>query len=85
MTTVTRDNTEAAIWERVIHPQGKMSAAVARQIMQLEFSDAGRARMHELAVKNQAGKLTPEESSELDNDSRRFDALGSTVARLTGA
>ena len=39
MTTVTRDNTEAAIWERVIHPQGKMSAAVAGQIVQFGFSD----------------------------------------------
>ena len=26
--------------------------------------------MHELAVKNQAGRLTPEESSELDNYTR---------------
>ena len=67
MTTATRDNTEAAIWERVIHPQGKMSVAAARQILQLEFSDEERARMHELAVKNQAGRLTQEESSELDN------------------
>lgn len=67
MSTATRDNTEAAIWERVIHPEGKMTVAAARQIVQLKFSEDERARMHELAEKNQAGKLTPEEASELDN------------------
>lgn len=70
MSTVARDKTEAAIWERVIHPSGKMSAVAARQILQLEFSDEERARMHDLAVKNQSGELTAEESSELDNYSR---------------
>ena len=67
MSTATRDNTEAAIWERVIHPEGKMTVAAARQIVQLKFSEDERARMHELAEKNHAGKLTPEEASELDN------------------
>lgn len=65
--TTTRDNTEAAIWERVIHPQGKMTVTAARQIVQLEFTDEERARMHELAEKNQSGTLSSEEASELDN------------------
>ena len=73
-----------ASW-KVIRPQGKMSDAAARQIMQLEFSDEKRARMHELAVKNQAGTLKPEESSELDNDTRRLDALRPTVTCPTGS
>jgi hypothetical protein len=67
MSTATRDNTEAAIWERVIHPQGKMTVATARRIAQLDFSSEESSRMHELAVKNQAGTLTLEEVSELDN------------------
>lgn len=67
MITATHDTTEAAIWERVIHPQGKMNTLAAEQTLKLEFSDEERTRMHELAVKNQTGKLTPEESSELDH------------------
>ena len=67
MPTATHDNSEAAIWERVIHPQGKMTVAAARHIVQLNFSSDERARMHELAVKNQSGTVTPEETSELDN------------------
>ena len=70
MITATHETTEAAIWERVIHPQGKMNTVAAEQILKLKFSDEERTRMHELAVKNQAGKLTPEESSELDHYSR---------------
>lgn len=67
MTTTARENSEAAIWERVIHPHGKMTVTAARQIVQLEFTVEERARMHELAEKNQSGTLTPEEASELDN------------------
>ncbi len=67
MSTATQDSSEAAIWERVIHPQGKMTVAAARQIVQLGFSNDELARMHELAVKNQSGTVTPEEASELDN------------------
>ena len=78
MSTATRDTTEAAIWERVIHPNGKMTAAAARQIVQLEFSNDERARMHELVAKNQAAALTPEEASELDNYCR----VGTTLSIL---
>ena len=47
MSTVARETTDAAIWERVIHPHGKMGAAAARQILNLEFSDEERTRMHD--------------------------------------
>ncbi len=70
MPTAARDNTKAPIGERVIRPQGKMTAAAARQIVQLDFTSEERARMHELAVKNQSGSLTPVEVSELHNDCR---------------
>jgi hypothetical protein len=63
--------TEAAIWECVIHPAGELRRRdVARSILQLSFTSAERARMHELAVKNQDGSLTPEEESELDHYNR---------------
>ncbi len=63
--------TEAAIWERVIHPHGELRRRdVARSILQLSFTPDERARMHKLAVKNQDGSLTPEEESELDHYNR---------------
>ena len=67
MSTATRATTEAAIWERVIHPNGKMSRETARHVLHLGFPDDEQARMHELAAKNQSGTLTPDEETELDN------------------
>lgn len=84
MSTATRDTTEAAIWERVIHPNGKMTAA-ARQIVQLEFNNDERARMHELVAKNQTAALTPEEASELDNYCRVATMLSILQSRPAGA
>lgn len=64
-------STEASIWEHVIHPQGELRRReVARSILQLSFSAEERARMHELAEKNQDGSLTVEEESELDHYNR---------------
>jgi hypothetical protein len=40
---------------------------LARHILQLGFSQEDRARMHELAVKNQEGRISAEELDELDN------------------
>lgn len=67
MPTVTRARSEAAIWEQVIHPNGKMSRETARHVLQLGFRDDEQTRMHELATKNQTGSLTPDEEAELDN------------------
>jgi hypothetical protein len=69
---------KAAIRERVIHPQGKMTVATARRIAQLDFSSEEHSRMHELAVKNQSGMLTVEVVSELDNYCR----VGTTLSIL---
>ena len=64
-------NTEASIWEHVIHPaRGLRHKDVARSILQLSFSAEERDRMHELAAKNQDGSLTVEEGSELDHYNR---------------
>lgn len=72
---------EAAIWERVIHPEGKMSRATARDILNLDFSSDDKARMHELGVKNQSGSLTAEEEWELDNFARVGTMLGILKSR----
>ncbi len=68
MATVTRSrNSEAAIWERVIHPNGELTPQNARAILEIDFTDEDRERMHELAIKNQRGKLSPEEEADIDN------------------
>jgi hypothetical protein len=68
--------TEAAIWARVIHPNGKLTPPVARAILKLEFSADDQQRMHELAQKAQEGALTPEEQFEIDN----FERVGNMLA-----
>ena len=67
MPTATHANTEAAIWERVIHPDGNMSRETARHVLHLGFLEEEQTRMHELATKNQSGTLTPDEETELDS------------------
>ena len=68
--STTVDHSEAAIWERVIHPQGEISPRVAARIVDLDFTNEERQRMHQLAERNRAGQLTPEEQAELDNYTR---------------
>lgn len=63
--------TEALIWEHVIHPNGELRhKLVAKSMLQLSLSSDERARMHELAVRNQEGTLTADEASELDHYNR---------------
>ena len=69
---------EAAIWERIVHPSGPMTREVAQHIVDLEFSDDERQRMHELAERNRAGTLAPGDDEELDN----FCRVGSTLSLL---
>jgi hypothetical protein len=66
-TTFTGNGHEAAILSRVIKPKERtLSQAAARAILQFDFDDDDRQRMHELVVKNQEGELTAEERAELD-------------------
>jgi hypothetical protein len=66
--TVLQGTNEAAILDRVIKPKEKsLSATAARAILQFDFDPPDRARMHELAVKNQDGALTAEERTELQS------------------
>jgi hypothetical protein len=61
-------NNEAAILSRVIRPDHDgLSPAAARAFLKLEFTADDRQRMHELAVKNQAGDLNAAERHELDD------------------
>jgi hypothetical protein len=59
-------NTPAAVWTRLLRPEdGDMSPEAARFFLQLAFDQQDLDRMHELAVKNQAGNLTFDEQEEL--------------------
>lgn len=79
-------NNEAAILTRVIQPdQDDLPLAAARAFLKLNFPAEDRERMHELAVKNQAGKLTATERQELEGYlriGRLLDLLGAK-ARLS--
>ena len=55
-----------------------MSPEVARRILRLGFDDEQKARMHELAQKNQEGQILPDELQELD----RFIKSGDLLAIL---
>ena len=79
-------NSEAAIWERVIQPErSDLNPEAARSILQLSFAENDRNRMHELALKGQEGKLTPDEAAQLDNYRRigRLLELMQSKARLS--
>jgi hypothetical protein len=66
--TPRNDTSEAAIFGRVF-TNGKraMTPDLARHILSLGFSDADAARMHDLAVKTQEGRISSAELEELDN------------------
>jgi hypothetical protein len=58
---------EISILRRIIRPEGKgMSKAAARSLLRLAFDQEDHDRVHALLVKNQEGKLTPQEEDELD-------------------
>lgn len=59
---------EAAIFSRVFaNGRQSLTPALARHILALEFDDDDKARMHELAVKNQEGRISRDELRDLDN------------------
>ncbi|MFL5241457.1 MAG: hypothetical protein ACJ8FY_05060 [Gemmataceae bacterium] len=60
--------TEAAILSRVIQSSKlTLSPEAAQALRDLRFTEEDRKKMHELAVKNQKGLLSPEEERELDS------------------
>jgi hypothetical protein len=79
VSTAENTTSEAAIFVRLWETEDKpLSLQMARQILRLKFSDKDRARMHLLAVKNQEGRIAPEELAELDN----FVKVGDLLAIL---
>jgi hypothetical protein len=69
-------NSEFAIWSRVLMPEDKrLSPEAARSLLELTFSDADRARMSELAQRNEEGLLTEEERQELEGYVKVGDVL----------
>ncbi|MCC6421680.1 MAG: hypothetical protein IT429_25965 [Gemmataceae bacterium] len=69
-------HSEGAIWSRVLQPeQNGLSPDAARSILQLRFSDQDRARMNELAEKNQEGRLSADERKELESYVKVGDVL----------
>jgi hypothetical protein len=62
------ENTEAAIFARVVSPDNaNLSADAANSILQITFPAADRERMNILAEKAREGTLSSEESDELEN------------------
>jgi hypothetical protein len=66
-TEPTNRTSEAAIFARLWEKNGGLSPVLARHLLKLGFSEHDKARMHELAVKNQESSISPEEREELDS------------------
>jgi hypothetical protein len=57
---------EITILARVLgNEEGQLPPDVARYILTLDFSERDKARMHDLAVRNQDGALAPAEKEEM--------------------
>src|SRR4051794_38933011 len=78
-TTPPCKETEVTILARVLADEhGQIPPELARYILDLGFSDQDKARMHELAVRNQEDALTPAEKDELS----AFAKAGSLLSLL---
>lgn len=66
-TEVKTDGTLGAIFGRLLENGGTLSPELARYLLGLGFPEEDKARMHELAVKNQGGRLPADEWRELEN------------------
>ncbi len=57
----------AEILTRVVGPDvGNLSPEAARAVLQLKLDETDRQRAHDLAVKNQEGRLTSAEEAEIE-------------------
>lgn len=57
-----------AIFARLFDPEKiGLSPDAAEALLRVTFDEGDQQQMHELAVKNQEGKLTAEEETELEN------------------
>jgi hypothetical protein len=75
-TTARNGQSEVAILARILgNDQGQLPPEQARYMLELSFSDRDKARMHELAVRNQDDGLSPAEKEELFAYSKAGDLL----------
>ncbi len=65
----------AAIFGRLWDDRTALTPVVARHVLSLKFAEADLARMRELNDKNRTGKLTADETAELDDFLRAADLL----------
>jgi hypothetical protein len=73
------NDNEVTILARVLsNGNGALPSELARYILNLKFSDRDKARMHDLAVRNQADALSPAEKDELS----AFGKVGDVLAIL---
>ena len=64
-TTQTSEN-EVTILARILgNENGQLPVDMARYLLDLRISDRDKARMHDLAVRNQGDELTPGEKEEM--------------------
>jgi hypothetical protein len=76
-----REN-EATILLRVLcNEDGQLPLEVARYLLDRQFSDRDKARMHDLAIRNQEGSLSPAEREELFAFVNTGDLLGILKSR----
>lgn len=66
MSVAERTDNEVSILARIFDDdRGLLPLELARSIVDVEFSERDRARMHDLAVRNQADALSAAEKEEL--------------------
>jgi hypothetical protein len=70
--------TEAAVWLRILHPDGKLTPAVARALLQLSLPRQEKDRMHKLSAKARSGTLTGEEEGDMET----FERVGALLSTL---
>jgi hypothetical protein len=59
---------ELAIFARLIEADdGNLARPLARYVLTIGFKEADQTRMHDLATRNQEGRLSRAEKEELDN------------------
>jgi hypothetical protein len=77
---------EVTILARIFeNGQASLSRELARYILDLGFSESDKARMHELAVRNQEGTISPVEQEELIAFVRAGDILALLKAKARRA
>ena len=79
MATGETRNCEGTIWGRLLEAKAStLSPEAARSLLELDFTDDDRVRMHDLAQKAKAGTVTAAEQEEIED----YGKVGSILAVL---